>query len=399
MSLINDMLRDLEARHSDELKRQNLQGEIRPLPSVAAKPWRIWIALFAVLLLLMVAGIYAWLTASPSTTPVVAIPVKPAPIPQPVALPATPPGMGPPPAISAALAVSPPAMPENKGVSAAASGISSVQVAQPTMQSVTTTSLPKAVKAERPVPAIAPITETSPAKSVAAAPVSPEKPSLKAAKAVEDGKAVPAPAAKEKPAASGTIEVKAILATARERADADYRSAQGLLASGRQNEAVEALKSALKHDSEYGPARQLLIRQLIDQKRFEEAMAALSEGLELQPRQTAWAMTLARLQVEKNDLSGAERTLARYSAHAAGQADYAGFHAHIQYRLGHHREAVLLYQTATKMAATEGRWWFGLGVALEAEGKMAEAREAFRQALATGTLNNELSAQAMQRLR
>ena len=49
------------------------------------------------------------------------------------------------------------------------------------------------------------------------------------------------------------------------------------------------------------------------------------EGLELQPSQIGWAMSLARLQLEQGDLAAAEHTLARSQAHAEGSADYAGF--------------------------------------------------------------------------
>ena len=78
-------------------------------------------------------------------------------------------------------------------------------------------------------------------------------------------------------------------------------------------------------------------------------------------------MTLARLQVDRGDLAGAWQTL-DFSLPAAGHsADYQGFTAHVLQRLGRFREAVVHYLNAARLAPGDGRWWLGLGLALEAE--------------------------------
>lgn len=397
MSLINDMLRDLETRRSDELQRQNLQGEIRPLPMLPSRSRWPLLVLGGAIVAALAGGAVVWWNSRVTLTS------KP-----PVVMVSAPQAVVSPPALSAlqipavSAAAAETAAPPQALSAAAVPAVSPVPTAAikpplpaPGAVPVATVAPVKDEKPEK--PAVLPRAEPA-AKKNEPSPL-PEKPLKPAKAAVEAPKGGNVAVAREKEAGAGKIEVKAILATPRERADGDYRRAQGLIAAGQGDEAVHVLRSALKHDAEYTPARQLLIRQLIEQKHWDEAVAVLGEGLELQPKQTGWAISLARLQVEKNDLAGAARTLSRFEAAAANNADYAGFQAHIQYRLGHYREAAVLYQKLTKLAAGEGRWWFGLGVSLEAEGRAGEAREAFRQALATGTLNNELSAQATQRLR
>ncbi len=59
MSLINDMLRDLEARHSDDLKRQNVRTEVRPLPPPASPAWKKN-GIGLLFLLLVIAGGALW---------------------------------------------------------------------------------------------------------------------------------------------------------------------------------------------------------------------------------------------------------------------------------------------------------------------------------------------------
>jgi MSHA biogenesis protein MshN len=146
-------------------------------------------------------------------------------------------------------------------------------------------------------------------------------------------------------------------------------------------------------------ARQLLVRLLLEAKRNEDAAQVLQDGLQGQPAQLGWAMTLARLQVDRGDLAGAWQTL-DFSLPAAGHnADYQGFAAHVLQRLGRPREAVVHYLNAARLAPGDGRWWLGLGLALEAEGQTGEAREAFLRAKQSGNLSSALSALVEQRLR
>jgi MSHA biogenesis protein MshN len=128
-------------------------------------------------------------------------------------------------------------------------------------------------------------------------------------------------------------------------------------------------------------------------------MQVLREGLQAQPARTAWAMTLARLQVDRGNLAGAAQTL-QYSLPAAfDNADYLGFSGHLQQRLGKGKEAAELYQAATRLAPDDGRWWLGLGLAMESEGRYDQAHAAFGRAQQCGNLSRELAALVEQKLR
>jgi len=358
MSLINDMLRNIEAKRPDDPARQNLQREIRSLPAAPAGIGR-W--LMPLLLIVVPALAAAVLHANGHLLPLlgmgaeatVVAPPAPVVVPSPPSLPA--------PALTAA---------EDKLVPE-----SDLRLA-PNL-------------AVLPLPA-APILGV-PDPVVPAAPPAVAKPETPPAPAPQ-----PAPSA---PAGPVKIEKSIVLATARDRADAEYRRAENALAAGRTAEGVEGLRAALKQDPTYVPVRQLLLRQLLEMRKIEEAMTVLQEGLDHQPAQTGWAMSLARLQLEQHDLAAADRTLARSQVYAEASADYAGFQGHLKSRQSANRAAVTHYQRATRLAPNEGRWWLGLGLAQEADGRIAEAKESMRRAIATGTLSVELSAVAEQHLR
>lgn len=348
MSLINDVLRNIEAKRPDDLARHKLQREIRALPAGRSGFGRVaWlVGGLAATLVLGAAGFYAsrHVAESAPVSPPPPAPTLEAPPPLPLA---------PPP-----VAIVPPA----PGVTAEADDnlrLSAQLAAVP---------LPAAPVLGVPDPLPPP-----PASSV------------KAETAV--------------PAGPVKIEKSPLAPTARDKADAELRRAETALASGRSGEALDGLRAALKLDPGYVAVRQALLRQLLDARKFDEAMVVLQDGLENMPTQTGWAVSLARLQLEQGDLAGADRTLARSQGYAEANADYAGFQGHVKSRLGAQRQAIAHYQRATRLAPGEGRWWLGLGLAFEAEGRGPEARDALRRAIASGTLNHDLAAVAEQHLR
>ena len=210
----------------------------------------------------------------------------------------------------------------------------------------------------------------------------------------------PAPSLEVPRAGKGpAIEKTDAAGTPRERAESDYRKAIAVVNQGRMVEAIDTLQGALRHDGAHVPARQLLIKLLFEARRADEAMQMLRDGLQILPTQSVWAMALARLQVDRGDLRGAAQTLERSLPSGAASADYQGFAGHVAYRLGRHREAVDHYQVATRLVPGDGRWWLGLGLAYDAEGRVNEAREALLRAKASGTLSAELLAVAEQKLR
>lgn len=359
MSLINDMLRNLEAKRPDDLARQGLQREIRSLPA-EKRGLSKGMKLLSLLALLTILGWAGWNAGIQFNLPVVAVPPPP---PPPAPGLAAPPELVSPPALVADATQAPLPLDENLRLSS----------------NLAVVPLPAAPVLGVPDPV--------PAQPVA----SPAK-----------GEPVPAVAAPTQPAvAPGPVKIEKspIAATPRDRADVEFRKAETAFASGRSGEALDSLRAALKIDPAYVQVRQALLRQLLDMRRMDDALAVLHDGVDLLPAQTGWAMSLARLQLEHGDLAAADRTLARSQSYAEANADYAGFQGHLKSRLGNQKQAAAHYQRAVRLAPNEGRWWLGLGLALEADSRIPEARDALRRALSAGTLNSELSAVAEQHLR
>ena len=212
-----------------------------------------------------------------------------------------------------------------------------------------------------------------------------------------------ATAAPVKPAADGATrpEIKKEMraATPRDLADNEYRKAVALLNQGRLAEAEGGFQAALSLYPEHHNARQGLVGLLVQGRKLEDAERVLEEGVKISPGQTGFNMTLARLQAERGDNALATATLQRGLEHAQGSAEYAAFLAALLQRQGRHEDAIEHFQAALQLRPGSGVWWLGLGISLQATHRPAAAQEAYRQARAAGNLQPDLAALAEQRLR
>ena len=192
---------------------------------------------------------------------------------------------------------------------------------------------------------------------------------------------------------------KRVDSTPRESAAAEFRRAMSQINQGRIAEGMDGLKAALRADSSYDMARQTLVALLLESRRNDEAAALLQAGLALDPANVDYAMPLARIHVERGNVTGALALLRKFDSAAATNADYQAFVAALEQRQGRHAEAVERYRSALRIAGGVGAWWVGIGISQEALSRPQEASVSFQRARGTGNLNAELLAYVDRRLR
>jgi MSHA biogenesis protein MshN len=179
-----------------------------------------------------------------------------------------------------------------------------------------------------------------------------------------------------------------------------YRQALAYLQQGRVAEAQASLAAALDVDATNHEARQVLAGLLLDNKRLDEASTTLAAGLAIAPEQTDFRMALARLQVEAGNMTEALNTLEQGLPFAKNHADYLHFFATLLQRANRHEEAITHYTAALSLntSAPTGTL-IGLGISLQAMGKLAQSQEAFALVQASATLNPELALFVEQRIK
>jgi MSHA biogenesis protein MshN len=380
MSLVNKMLRDLDARRVDAGERAALPAAVTPLaahqePSRLSLP--LWFGALAFVTILGGVALYKMQNEqSPTALAVpVAAPVAPSPVVAPVMPPAVP-VTGPAPMVAMAPAAVEPV--------SAPPVLAGIPVVPQSLRMADELSV-------MPVPAV---------ETLHKATVAPKTPERKAAVIAppQQPVAVVKPGMSPAPA-GGRIEKQARLPSAAERAEAEYRRAVLAHRQGSLEQAAASYRAALEDYPEHSAARQTLAALLIEAKRFDEAEEVLLKGTELTSARLASTLALARLKVERNQADAALELLQKNAASGERSAEYQGFAGALLNRAGRSAEAVEHYQAATRLAPNEGRWWAGLGIALDAAGRNLDAREAYQKARSLPGLPADLAQHIEQRLR
>jgi MSHA biogenesis protein MshN len=375
VSLINQMLQDLDKRHASQgglaARAEGLAQHIRPVTPrkvISEVFWRI----MAVVMLIAVSWV-AWLvwqlTPRPVVTELAYDSARKQAVPQGETTPAAPATA----TAAATIAASSPVAADAARAGGSAPAVSRDKVSFDMLRLATEMATPLERTMPIPKPA-APKKTAAPGRSAG-----PAETSIALAEA-------------------GKIERRANT-TPVERAESEFRRAVTLVNQGRIAEGMDGLRNALKINPTHETARQTLVALLLEAKRVDEAAAVLQEGLALNPENTGFAMLLARILVERNDVSGALAVLQKHAAPPDRNADFHAFAAALYQRLNRHNEAIEQYQAALRLAPSAGIWWVGLGMSFQAVERPKEALEAFNTAKSAGSLAPDLLGFVDQRLK
>jgi MSHA biogenesis protein MshN len=378
MSVINQMLKDLDRRKADRSTTAAMPENVRTVASAETDSgWKMLLAL-GVLLALAIAGYFAWSRwqAEPQVAQLMAK-KPPQSVPQPTSQPAQPatpivPVPAQPAPTPAAGVATDNAAPDADASASRLHGLERELHAAP------------AHATEKPKPAVEPSAETNVSVSSVAGTKPAQEPAAKEARPPKVGKM------------SRDVLLKSM--TPEQKSDNFYKQAVTLLQQGRVAEARNTLWQALDENAANHNARQLLVGLLVESKRSSDAMDLLQEGVRIAPEQTGFTIALARLQVETGNRKLGLQTLESGLKYAGDDAEYHAFYAALLQREERHAEAVDHYLAALRQDPANVSWLIGVGISLDAEGKYADAREAFERAKQIDTLTPDLKTFVDQRL-
>ena len=390
MSLINQVLQDLEKRHATDPGLKSLPPQVRAIR--AGSPALVRLLAVALILLLAAIGAFVYRSGGwrPLATPQATVPQRPdtvkkqfsPPPPAPLTIAAPTPASA---AVTSSEVAVEPAV--HAGLLPPVSRLSQELSFNPG-------TAPPSVPPARPKTGVR--TEKPRASKPAAA-----KPSVRrevaAPAAVDSTAAAPAPvtaavAQPVPPEGPSAIDKQMREMTAQQRAETAFRGGVAQLQEGRLSAAETYFRDALKEDPMHVGARQALLGLMLDGGRNGEAEELLRRALELNPRQPRHAMVLARLEVDRGELAGALNTLVGALPHVRSDPEFYAFLAALLQRDGRHRDAAEYYRTALQSSPGNAVWLMGLGMSLRATDQFADAREAFHRAADSKQLDAELQA-------
>lgn len=360
MSLVNQMLRDLEQRRAQLPGGDRLQG-LRAAPdNIAATTWKRWP------LLLIAAGVagsgFGWWLANHETS--VAVPMA---------------------------RVEPVITVPTLAAHSASAANTHAGVALPAIETATVAAL-----------------ETTAAQQVYPKPTPAGNSPKAAPRSVPESDSKPAPKADPKPdSRPHRLPVTAIAAATtsagntgamrktprtlspHEQATQQYNTALQALAQNEILQAETALRAALAADPGHTDACETLATLMLQQGRRDDAVQLLAAALEHNPRQARLAMLQARLLADAGQ--DAEAVTVLEGALGDADADYQALLGALQQRLGNDAQAAVAYRQALAGAPQRGTWWLGLGISLERSRQPTAALDAYRNALRDTTLTAQVS--------
>ena len=342
MSVINKMLRDLDARRGDarvpDLPQAVIPATMHGTASVATLASRRalrWV-LCAVLLLLILVALAWYLHATQPVTPPPVVINAPASAAPPVE--ATPPPIAPTSEVVASAAAMPPL-----GEATVLTRETPAQAEPPAAAAPRKKSLGKETVVAKPSPpAVQPSRLRAPAEAAAPQPL-------------------PTPSS-----AAAPTESSSLAATQRRQVAAQEALAQAqvLWSSGSREAALELVREAVAAVERAQPPDMGLLAQLVrEQVRMELALGRPGAALAV---------------------------LTRLESPLSGQADLWAIRGNAAQRLGRHQESVQAYLSALQLRPDEPRWMLGAAVSLAALGQLEAAARQAEQARALGPVSPDV---------
>jgi MSHA biogenesis protein MshN len=189
----------------------------------------------------------------------------------------------------------------------------------------------------------------------------------------------PAQAAKSPPEATSAVAV-----TPRSehpgRATELWRDALRVAARGDVRGAESRLREALELAPRHVGIRSALIALLLRVGRGAQAEAEITEGRTQSGDASAFASLAARVLLARGDDEGALAELERNPPAVDRDPEHHALLAAVRERLGRHAQAGETYRALLGVDPKRADWWLGLALAREGEGRPSEALVAYRAA-------------------
>ncbi len=171
-----------------------------------------------------------------------------------------------------------------------------------------------------------------------------------------------------------------------------YQRAMLLYSKGLYDEAIDILRSVISSVPDQHEGRELLATLLLKQNMTKEASTVIDEGLEQQPIYPIFAELKAQLLLKENNVNKAISILEKYAPSIEANPKYHAFIAALYQRQGKTNLAANLYKQLLDLDPKNAKWWLGLGVTQESLGNTTAAVEAYNNADAIGGLSPETKA-------
>lgn len=177
-----------------------------------------------------------------------------------------------------------------------------------------------------------------------------------------------------------SLDIEELHLSAAQEAALERRKANQAIAKGQLEQARQALFRVLQQEPLDHGSRERLAGLLYGEERLQEARSLLEQGVALAPRYADFRLLLARVTLAMGDKSSALGYLNSLEPDVSRNLDYYATRAALAQEVGQYAAAAASYQQLSRAQPGEGRWWLGLAIAYDKQGRQLAAREAYQRA-------------------
>jgi MSHA biogenesis protein MshN len=187
------------------------------------------------------------------------------------------------------------------------------------------------------------------------------------------------------------MEKQRVPMSSEQKAELAYQEGYDQLSQHNVRRAEQVLQKALVIDPGHGRARELLAGIMIKQGRWIETADLMQQGVQISPGNMVFVKLYARTLMQLNRDKQAIKLMREHAPPLAQDPDFYALLAALYQRQQDHLAAATTYSEILKLRPDTGIWWVGFGISLEAMGKQQEAQQAYSRARKTGSLHGDLA--------
>ena len=179
----------------------------------------------------------------------------------------------------------------------------------------------------------------------------------------------------------GSLEIAEEMLSPQQEAELERRKGLQAVSKGQLTQACDSFSRVLANDPLDHETRERLAGLLYGEGRLPEAQQVLAEGIRLAPTRADFRLMQARLAMASGNKAQALQTLSDLEPSVASNLDYYATRAALAQELEQAAIASRSYQQLVIAQPTEARWWLGLGISLDKQGRALAALDAYHKAL------------------
>ena len=184
--------------------------------------------------------------------------------------------------------------------------------------------------------------------------------------------------------------------TAAELTQQKIDQAEQALAENKLTRAEKLFEDILLMSPEHKIARKKLAALWFGRQAYQPAINVLSQGIQLYPEDSEFRLMKARIYLNQGQTTAAVNTLKDLPS--VENIEYQALLASHAQQISQFDLAITAYQLLTTLEPNAGRWWLGLAVAYDSDSDFEQAKRAYGQAINKNDLSDNARQFAVQRV-